>query len=175
MNILNNVDKLFFFPVCSQWNEASKLAWNDVKTLDSFDDNLYCNNCFLKQLHFEKILKRCGIYLTKLIIIPNGHFDSSIMPIIGKHCLNLVEIELWLRYYCDNDFIDVFKNMKKLKTIKISGYKTTTLNSDDDDDDNGIDLKILNCVNENLENLAFESFHCDKFMPKSIAKVKNIF
>lgn len=139
-------------------------------------NDLYCNNCFLKQKQIVKILEHCGKYLKNLFITPNGEFDSKIMPVIGEYCMNLVTIELWLRNYHEIDFLNVFQHMKKLKTVKIFGYVSDN-NEDTDEFDGNENNKttFMDNITTNLEKLTVESYLHGKLMPKHLAEVIFLF
>lgn len=106
---LNNNNSKFtcklFNLVCEKWREASQLAWYDIKKFP------LCKN----QAVAEKLLTRCGIYLTSLIL--NLKCDSSIVPIISKHCHQLTELELKFNKINENHFTNAFTIMTNLKSL----------------------------------------------------------
>ncbi|XP_044003957.1 uncharacterized protein LOC122849330 [Aphidius gifuensis] len=111
--------------VCSKWKEACQLAWHDIKKYKC--TNTIVRNhekCILTQSYVEKILVNCGIYLKELIL--SKVCDSSIMPIIAKHCKNLTTLEFVIYIYKEERYTDrfrkAFKQLKQLKAIKIHIY-----------------------------------------------------
>lgn len=70
--------------------------------------------------HIEKILTRCGKYLLGLNLIRID--DSIVMQIINKYCLKLKTLKLFLTNWTDEDFTNVFDNLKKLTTLEVTFY-----------------------------------------------------
>lgn len=104
--------------VSLRWRDVSQQSWHDIKTLDfskSLGNELFSS--LKKQSDIEKILARCGFYLTHLNL--SSICNSSILPILRQHCDNLIKIELDLCKYSDTHFVGAFSSMEKLKYIKI--------------------------------------------------------
>lgn len=71
---------------------------------------------------FQDVIKRCGRYLTSLIIGPVC--NSNVLPIIRNHCHILTTIELEFNRNSIEHFVRAFVHMKQLKVFKIKNVKS---------------------------------------------------
>ncbi|XP_044005829.1 F-box/LRR-repeat protein 2-like [Aphidius gifuensis] len=123
-------ERIVMDQVCSKWKEASKLAWYDIKKYkctSTSSTGLAYDKRLLIQSDVEKILLHCGIYLKELSL--SRIRKSSILPIIGDHCKNLTRLEFGLSEYHMNTnninyFVQVFRQLDKLKVVRIQVYAT---------------------------------------------------
>lgn len=108
--------------VCFKWKEACQQAWYDItkyKCIRTIGCGYKCR--LLTQSDVEKILLKCGIYLKELSL--SIVCNSSIMPVVAKHCKNLTRLEI--EYDDDskinnaNDYIEAFTQLDKLVFISI--------------------------------------------------------
>lgn len=90
------------------------------------------------------ILSNCGDYLTKLIL--NDNCGSSIMSTVKEHCQNLEEFEFNFRYINEDDFIDAFTKMKKLKCLIVKTDLSSNLKKETPADM----TKILSSLHDNV-------------------------
>ncbi|KAF7992151.1 hypothetical protein HCN44_001476 [Aphidius gifuensis] len=85
----------------------------DCNEIDFTD---YCYH-ILTQADVEFILSHCGMNLNKLILY--DPCDSKIMLTVKKYCQNLEELDFSLSNINEDDFIDVFTDMRKLKSLTV--------------------------------------------------------
>ena len=85
------------------------------------------------KVSFEKVLRRCGRFLTKLVIeVFKVRVDREIIDTLIKECYNLKYLDMRLQSFAydvnDEDLIDLFTPMQKLEhlAIKISDRVNTT-------------------------------------------------
>ncbi|KAF7990736.1 hypothetical protein HCN44_000541 [Aphidius gifuensis] len=134
---LSSIDRLNMEKVCQSWKASvSPLIWNNIT---KFDARGY------QQLTVERLITRCGRFLKDLIL--DSSCDYSIFPIVGEHCINLVNFDFGLRpNFEEMYFRNSFNNMKKLKSIKIWA-----------DDSNSIDnlAHIFHSIHNDIEEISF--------------------
>ncbi|XP_044001364.1 uncharacterized protein LOC122847631 [Aphidius gifuensis] len=116
------IDEIFVMEeVCNRWMEACQLPWHDIKKYKSRESvDRDCDEYMLTQLYVEKILSRCGKYLKELSL--SRAFNSSIMQFVADHCKNLTTLEFQFTVKTsnnDNDYVQAFTQLDKLKIIKI--------------------------------------------------------
>ncbi|KAF7989630.1 hypothetical protein HCN44_008304 [Aphidius gifuensis] len=133
INMLNNycLEKIFMYlsiderfeleKVCEKWKIISQNAWHDIVTLYYGDHFHRMKNFNVDSStvvdYIEKILTRCGKYLLSLTLTRID--DSIVLPVINKYCLKLKILKLFLTSWVNEDFTNVFDNLKKLASLDI--------------------------------------------------------
>lgn len=105
---------------------------------------------FPEQSELNNVLGDCGEKLSSLTL-SNYCYDSKIMHVISNYCHNLKKLELDLYKYNENDFLEAFTKLNKLKSITIS-YSNYV-----DHDDYGDDTIILKSLPEFIEEISLSS------------------
>ena len=100
-NYLSIVDRINVERVSKTWQEIAKKSWTKVKILKFHPEFLglrpfgtkYQNA--INKYTFDKILKRCGKYLTKIDTTSTKYtfnFDECLLSLVAKHCPNIQSI-----------------------------------------------------------------------------------
>ena len=105
-------------------------SWSCLKSLDTdvktwgINKNIYGDGY---KMIFESLLKRCGRYLTKLIVDSYSDsqkcikVDNHIVNMIRRYCLYLQEINIGFRSFESKDEVEtikpIFNKMKKIECI----------------------------------------------------------
>ncbi|KAF7992149.1 hypothetical protein HCN44_001474 [Aphidius gifuensis] len=129
----------------------------------------------LTQADVESTLSRCGMNLHKLILDENC--DSTIMATVKKYCQNLEQFEFSLSKINEDDFIDVFTDMTKLKSLTV---RSNSLFGEKRE--NPVDItKILNSVPDDISEiflLTHKSTVCSgaclHLFPSSLERFNNL-
>ncbi|XP_044009714.1 uncharacterized protein LOC122853350 [Aphidius gifuensis] len=129
----------------------------------------------LTQADVESTLSRCGMNLHKLILDENC--DSTIMATVKKYCQNLEQFEFSLSKINEDDFIDVFTDMTKLKSLTV---RSNSLFGEKRE--NPVDItKILNSVPDDISEiflLTHKSTVCSgaclHLFPSSLGRFTNV-
>lgn len=131
--------------VCKKWQRPSEqLSWSNVKSLSTLSiTHERLGQDYHTEDHIEAVLSKCGQYLQHLTLDCN--FDSSIMPIVIKYCRNLTSIYINFHRTYEDDFINAFTNMKKLKSIKMVYWSVPGKN----------DTSILETLPKTIEKISF--------------------
>ena len=82
---------LLLFSVCRHWQSLSKMSWNHLKSLneDPKTWGIGKNNAG----DFESVLKRCGRFLTHLVL-DNYYINDDDVDLIRRECPNLKYIDI---------------------------------------------------------------------------------
>ncbi|XP_063978018.1 F-box/LRR-repeat protein fbxl-1-like isoform X2 [Diachasmimorpha longicaudata] len=112
--------------VCKRWKNVSRLAWDDIKALN-FTPNFppksdlyrlslkYRNNQYI-----GKVIKKCGRYLHQLRLSPPC--NHKILRLVGKHCHNLVKLDIELYNYGAN-WSKALSHLRSLECLEIRGIR----------------------------------------------------
>ncbi|KAF7992148.1 hypothetical protein HCN44_001473 [Aphidius gifuensis] len=115
----------------------------DCNEID-FSDSRYHT---LTQADVESTLSRCGMNLHELILDENC--DSTIMATVKKFCQNLEQFEFCLSKINEDDFIDVFTDMTRLKSLTVRSDSESG-----EERENPVDItKILNSVRDDISEI----------------------
>lgn len=108
----------YLFSAHEDWKTSSTITWHDIEKIN-FEDII--DRVKLSQEDVEYILSRCGENLKELVL--STVCDSTIMKTVKEHCHNLELFEFTLKSNNEDDFIDAFSEMRKLKCLIVrTGY-----------------------------------------------------
>ena len=112
-------------PVCKRWQSVSKTSWHDLKSLKVSPKTWGLKKNIVGEDFkdsFEKLLRRCGRFLTHLDLdrCMDGLYDiemrSQIINVVTTECPNVLDFEMShsIRHENDLEIIEpIFKKFKK--------------------------------------------------------------
>ncbi|KAG8042408.1 hypothetical protein G9C98_005042 [Cotesia typhae] len=121
IDYLNRIDD----DICKRWQAVSERCWHDIKTLDLSKIVRSIKKAKkLKNVSFEKIIKRCGRFLTTLKF-STRHFgcNAEVLPAIGEHCKNITRLTLQLHKDSNKELAKVFAKVQKLQFLEIKDIR----------------------------------------------------
>ncbi|XP_074113819.1 uncharacterized protein LOC141536850 isoform X2 [Cotesia typhae] len=119
------IDRIRVERVCKRWQAVSERCWHDIKTLDLSKIVRSIKKAKkLKNVSFEKIIKRCGRFLTTLKF-STRHFgcNAEVLPAIGEHCKNITRLTLQLHKDSNKELAKVFAKVQKLQFLEIKDIR----------------------------------------------------
>ncbi|KAH0554243.1 uncharacterized protein LOC123262624 [Cotesia glomerata] len=119
-------DRMRIERVCKRWQAVSARSWHDIRTLDLTQQLIHLPKKIkkIKNRAFEKIVERCGRFLTTLnFSTVNLGCNSEVLPIIGEHCRNITRLTLQLHKYPVKDLSKLLAQVEKLRYLEIKDIK----------------------------------------------------